>query len=252
MSAEQLFAKLAPEYEEHFEAPHRRAYDDLAWELTLAALPAAPGTVVDVGCGVGRWARRFLGLGYDVVGVEPVAEMAARAETVPGLRVLRGSVQDMVLGPVDAVIAMGSIQYTPDPAAAIARMAGWLKPGGVLAVLMDSRVALGVELLQTGKEAEALERLDTRRGLWRLDGMSAELHLVDRSTLTGAVLAAGLELVGVHGLLVGASVWGRDELAARLRADYPAQLAVERALAAREDLVDLGKQLLVIARNPAR
>jgi hypothetical protein len=142
---------------------------------------------------------------------------------------------------------MGSIQYAPDPVAAIARMASWLRPGGVLSVLVDSRIALGVELLRAGKPDEAAERLDTGRGRWRLDGMSADLLLFDRESLTAAVREAGLAVEGVHGLLVGASIWGRDELSARLRRDYAAQLGAERELAQRGDLADLGKQLLVIA-----
>jgi trans-aconitate methyltransferase len=40
------------------------------------------------------------------------------------------------------VLAMGSLQYTADPEAAIAHLAGWLRPGGVLAVLVDSLVGL--------------------------------------------------------------------------------------------------------------
>lgn len=246
MTAAALFATLAPGYEEHFAVPHRRAYDDLAWELTCAALPDPPASIVDVGCGVGRWARRFAARGYDVLGIEPVSEMADRAE---GLRVLRSGVQDVSLPAqsADVVVAMGSIQYAPDPVAAIARMASWLRPEGVLSVLVDSRIALGIELLRAGRPDEAAERLDTGRGHWRLDGMSADLMLFDRASLTAAVREAGLAVESAHGLLVGASIWGRDELTARLSSDYEAQLGAERELAQRPDLADLGKQLLVIA-----
>ena len=62
--------------------------------------------------------------------------------------------------------------------------------------------------------------------------------------------AAGLEVERLAGLLVGASAHGRAGLLTRLERDYPAQLAVERRLAAEPALADLGKQLLVIARKP--
>jgi SAM-dependent methyltransferase len=251
MTAPELFGRLAARYEEHFSVPHRRAYDDLAWELTSRFLPPPPGQVVDVGCGVGRWARRFTGLGYEVTGIEPAPEMAARAGLVPGLMVVPCGVEDAQLaaGCAGAVVAMGSIQYAADPVGAIARMAGWLRPGGVLAVLVDSRIALGVELLRAGRDAEAAERLSTGRGVWQAAGVSAGLQLFDRASLVSAVDAAGLDVLAVHGLLVGASVWGRDDLAARLAADYTGQLAAERSLALQPDLADLGKQLLVLARR---
>ena len=54
-----LYDRLAPTYVEHFDVAHRRAYDQLAWEMCAAALPDPPAVVVDVGCGVGRWARRL-------------------------------------------------------------------------------------------------------------------------------------------------------------------------------------------------
>ncbi|MEU8614719.1 hypothetical protein AB0C29_42705, partial [Actinoplanes sp. NPDC048791] len=54
-----LYDALADGYEEHFAVPHRRAYDDLAWEQTAALLPQPPARIVDAGCGVGRWARRL-------------------------------------------------------------------------------------------------------------------------------------------------------------------------------------------------
>jgi SAM-dependent methyltransferase len=244
-----LYDALAAGYEEHFQVAHRRAYDDLAWELCGEALPPPPAAVVDVGCGVGRWSRRLLADGYRVTGIEPAPAMAARAARLGGEFTLhRAAVEDVELPErtAGAVIAMGSLQYTRDPAATIARCAGWLRRGGVLCVLVDSLVALALELLRAGRTAEALERLDTRRGLWRSHGHEADLHLLDAATLCQAFQAAGLAVDRCAGLLVGASAHGIEAMATRLAADPGAVLAEERALAARPDLADLGKQLLVI------
>lgn len=241
-----LYDALAGDYEAHFAVPHRRAYDDLAWEFCTAALPSG-GTVVDVGCGIGRWAARLLGT-YEVIGIEPSAAMADRAARL-GFRLIRSGVEDVSLEPVDAVVAMGSLQYAADPVAAIARCAGWLRPGGVLAVLVDSRIALVRELLAAGRTDEALERLHTRRGLWRVGTQEASMHLFDAAELRGAVEQAGLAVERLSGLLVGASV---PELTRRLEADHGAALAEQRRLADEPSLADLGKQLLVIARRPAR
>ena len=153
---------------------------------------------------------------------------------------------------MDAVLAMGSLQYTEDPVRQVARVAGWLRPGGVLAVLVDSLQALVLELLAAGRRDEALARLATRRGVWTLDGVDADLHLLDAATLRTAYADAGLDVERVAGLLVGATAHGRDDLRRRLESDYAGTLDAERRLAAEPVLADTGKQLLIVGRRPAR
>lgn len=250
-----LYDALAPAYEEHFTAPHRAAYDELAWERVASLLPAPPATVVDAGCGVGRWARRLLALGYRVTGIEQSPGMISELSRRPpgaGFTLVRGSM-DAVSLPADAalVLAMGSLQYTADPAATVAHLAGWLRPGGVLAVLADSLVGLVLELLRDGRTEEALDRLARRRGVWRHNGHEADLHLLDRAALAAAFRAAGLVDVQASGLLVTAAVHDRPTLTRLLTADRDAHLALERRLAADPVLADAGKQLLVTGERPA-
>jgi SAM-dependent methyltransferase len=250
-----LYDALAATYEDHFAAPHRKAYDDLAWEACFEAIGTTPGVVVDVGCGVGRWSRRFLAQGHRVIGVEPAPLMSERAAALQdeNFTLLRERVEDIQLpmASTDAVVAMGSLQYTADPAATIARCATWLRAGGVLCVLVDSLVGLVVELVRAGRPDEAMQRLCTRRGVWRIDDQEADLHLLDATSLEDAFKQAGLEVISTSGLLVGASFIGRDDLVAALTADYARQLDQERAMAGNSELADLGKQLLVIGRRTA-
>ena len=251
-----LYDALAADYDQHFAAPHRRAYDDLAWEICLAAIGPAPAAVVDVGCGVGRWAARLAATGHRVTGIEPAPAMAAQARrrlAGTDVTLVEAAVEDAVLpgDSADVVLAMGSLQYAIDPAAAIGRCAGWVRPGGAVCVLVDSRQALVLELLAAHRAEEALERLATRRGRWEVGGLTADLHLLDAAELVAAVRAAGLAVERLAGLLVGASAHGRAGLLSRLERDYAGQLAVERRLAAEPALADLGKQLLVVARKPA-
>jgi len=250
-----LYDALAADYDAHFAIPHRRAYDELAWEICAAAVGRTPARVVDVGCGVGRWAARLVAAGHQVTGIEPAPAMAAAVRSRlagTGFTLVESRVEEAVLpaGSVDAVLAMGSLQYATDPAAAIAGCTGWVRPGGVVCVLVDSRQALVLELLAAGRTDEALERLATRRGVWRVGPHTADLHLLDAAELTAAARAAGLEVERLAGLLVGASAHGRAGLLRRLDRDYPAQLAVERRLAEEPTLADLGKQLLIVARKP--
>ena len=163
-SSIELFDALADGYEDHFAVAHRKAYDDLAWETVSALLPPVPGPIVDAGCGTGRWARRLVALGYRVIGIEQAPAMIAelrRRPVGPGFRLVEGPMGHAELAPNDAamVLAMGSLQYNDDPDAVLARLAGWARPSGVVCVLVDSLVALALELVRAGRPDEAVQRL---------------------------------------------------------------------------------------------
>jgi SAM-dependent methyltransferase len=255
-SSAAVFDALAGVYDEHFAVPHRAAYDRLAWERIEAILPLGAATIVDAGCGVGRWAERLVALGHRVIGIEPAPAMAREARwrlATPSFRLIEGRMEDVDLGrpEADVVLAMGSLQYTRDPEEAVARLATWARPGGFVFALVDSLAALVIELLRAGRTGEALLRLRERRGVWRGDGgHEADLHLLDCARLEGAFAAAGLVDVRITGLLVGATALGREALTDALLADPERQLAVERELAAHSALADVGKQLLASGRRP--
>jgi SAM-dependent methyltransferase len=254
-SSQALYSALAPSYAEHFDVPHRRAYDTLAWEQVRQILPPR-GPIVDAGCGVGRWVGPLLGLGYDVIGIEQAPGMIAearRADHGPGFTLVEGSMETAELPEASAglVLALGSLQYTADPAATVRRFASWVRPGGTVVVLVDSLVALVLELLRDGRYDEAVERLRTRRGVWAVAGQDAEMHLMDRAGLYRIFQDAGLREVRVSGLLATAAPLGRELLADQLGRDWDAHLSLERQLLAEPVLADIGKQLLATGRRPA-
>jgi SAM-dependent methyltransferase len=249
-----LYNALASGYDAHWDAPHRRAYDDLAWEFVQPLLPAVPGQVIDAGCGIGRWAARIVGLGHTVIGIEqaPAMAKAARASMrTDRFQLIEGSMEDVELpeGRADLVLALGSLQYTLDPEHMIERFARWTRAGGAVAVLADSQVALVLELVASGKREEALQRLETRMGTWVQGEESADNHQLDRDRLVDAFRRAGLTGIHARGLLVGASVFGLQRLSESLTQDWDRQMALERRLAESFLLADLGKQLLVSGRR---
>ena len=104
----ELYSRLAPTYREDFEVPHRKAYDQLAVEAVRTALEAG-STVVDVGCGVGRWVEWLIDDGHDVIGIEPSPGMAAvcrKADFGPRFELQELDVDSAVIGAasVDAVV----------------------------------------------------------------------------------------------------------------------------------------------------
>jgi hypothetical protein len=149
------------------------------------------------------------------------------------------------------VLALGSLQYSADPEAMVRRFASWVRPGGSVVVLVDSLVALLIELLREEKYEEAVQRLRTRIGVWVVDGQSAEMHLMDAERLRRAFQAAGLVDVRVTGLLATAAPLGRARLADRLEREWDAHLGIERELQAHPELADIGKQLLATGRRAA-
>lgn len=103
----------------------------------VAALPKKGSRVLDLGCGAGIPVARDLALlGHDVVGIDGSAEQIARARrNVPTANF---TVADMTgIGfdaeSFDAVCAFYSITHVPaaDQPGLIARIARWLRPGGV-------------------------------------------------------------------------------------------------------------------------
>jgi SAM-dependent methyltransferase len=248
-----LYDELADDYDAHFAVAHRAAYDRLAWELIVPQLPPAGSTIVDVGCGAGRWSQRLAAMGYRVIGIEPAPRMAAAARRRVGsdVTIIEQPMEtvELAAGSVDAVLAMGSLQYSADVTHTLARLAGWVRPGGCIAVLVDSLVALVAELSARSDQEQARERLRTRRGTWTQHGRSAYLHLLDAGSLRAAYAAAGIDQVDVRGLLVSWTLLGRERFLAQLGADPSGQLEIEREWAGHEELADLGKQLLAVGRR---
>ena len=139
-----LYDEMAQSYDAIFEEQtYRRAYDLLAGEYVGRVLPATRGLIVDAGCGTGRWAARWLALGHSVIGIEQAPRMAALARRKalgPSFRLIEASMTEAEIeeSTADLVVAMGSIQYLADPAAAMSRFVRWLKPGGRVCVYTDS------------------------------------------------------------------------------------------------------------------
>ena len=252
-----LYNQLAADYESHFQAPHRQAYDQLSWELVIAELDRTTKAkvIVDAGCGVGRWASKLVKLGHSVIGIEQAPAMIAAAKQKnlgSSLEIVESSIEEARLpeASVDMVLAMGSLQYTVNPQEAIVKFARWLKPGGHICLLYDSLVAMVSELLNAGKTQEALERLYTRKGIWVQDEHSADLHLMHREQVENYCARAGLIEIRSHGLLINASTLGRNRLMEQLQKNPTSIMALERQLLQSEVLADTGKQILTLAKKP--
>jgi SAM-dependent methyltransferase len=96
-------------------------------------------TVLDVGCGAGRFTEVALALGAEVFALdysEAVDACRQNLRAHPKLHVLQADIYALPFAPgsFDYVYCFGVLQHTPDPRSAFAALPPLLKPGGELAV----------------------------------------------------------------------------------------------------------------------
>jgi SAM-dependent methyltransferase len=108
----------------------------------VRGLPAG-ARVLEVGAGDGRFVSRLNDAGFDAFGIEPSASGARRAEA-RGARVTRGTVEhlDLESGSLDAAVVWHVLEHLVDPAAALGRVATWLRPGGRIVVACPNLASL--------------------------------------------------------------------------------------------------------------
>lgn len=120
------------------------------WLAELAKRVPAGARVLDLGCGNGVPVARALAARHEVTGVDlsPVQIERARA-LVPGARFVCADMTavEFPAASFDAAVAFFSIINVPlaEQPALLARIAGWLVPGGVLLAVVGREAWTGVE-----------------------------------------------------------------------------------------------------------
>ncbi len=117
--------------------------------LLLSQVPDGAQRVLDVGCGAGTLARKLAQSVPHVDGIDlsPAMIGAARRGAPANVTFSVGDVLtvDPPPGCYDAVVSSAVLHHLPLPEA-LPRMAGWLRPGGVLAAVALPRGDLSREL----------------------------------------------------------------------------------------------------------
>jgi SAM-dependent methyltransferase len=117
-----------------------------AWRrLLLSVLPPAPADVADLGCGTGSLSVLLGEAGYRVQGLDLSARMveaatakATAAGLSPAFTVGDAADPPYEPGSLDVVLVRHVLWAIPEPAAALGRWFGLLRPGGRL-VLIEGR-----------------------------------------------------------------------------------------------------------------
>jgi trans-aconitate 2-methyltransferase len=144
-------------------------------DLTARVPAGSPTTVLDLGCGEGALTASLAQRWPDarVTGVDSSNSMlaAARAHAVPGrVEFTAGDVQDWRPdGAVDVVVSNAVLHWVPGHDRIMARWAGWLSPGGSVAVQVPGNFrapthALLTELCRSPRWAGRLADAGPRPG----------------------------------------------------------------------------------------
>ena len=172
----------SPEQYERFKAERHQPFDDL-----LALVQRRPGMrVVDLGCGTGELTRELHESleASETLGIDNSESMLLKARQFEGesLHFERGDIEQFAPDtPFDLIFSNAALHWVPDHESLLARLTGFLKPHGQLAIQMPAndshtshRVAadLAVEfglaprpdhLLCVERYAELLQRLGYTR-----------------------------------------------------------------------------------------
>ena len=142
----------SPFYGRELAAIHQKKYEHISIRRAAALLAllrrngVRRGTVVDLACGPGGWARELARHGYEAVGVDISRAMIALARRrAPRARFICGSMKTTALPPCDAVTALGEgFNYLMGPREVrgmFRRVHHALRAGGLL--LFDTAEPLG-------------------------------------------------------------------------------------------------------------
>jgi SAM-dependent methyltransferase len=231
----------------------------VVWELLSVVLAEMatdrPLVVIDAGGGTGGFAVPLAEAGHQVTVVDPTPDSLAalqRRAAERDLRVeaLQGDLADLpqllAAGAADLVLCHSVLELVDDPAAALTAVAGTLRPGGRLSLLVANRDAVVLARALAGHPDEAAHVLTDPAGRWGAGDGTARRWTP--AALQELVTQAGLSVEQVHGVravsdLVPSAVLDLEPGAAA------ALLALERALAGTSPFRELATQLHLLARK---
>ena len=152
-------------------------------------------TVLDAGCGMGRFADVAERWGARVVGVDLSFSVDAARRNLRGrenVAILQANLYDLPFAPesFDYVYSIGVLPFTPDPAKAFAAIARLVKPGGSLAVWVYERNPLF-------RISDGYRRVTTKMPqptLYNLCRVAGPLYYVHKLPLVGRVSRVALPI----------------------------------------------------------
>jgi S-adenosylmethionine-dependent methyltransferase len=221
----------------------------VVWEACAARLDSTvPQNVLDIGGGTGGFAVRVAELGHQVTVIDPSPDALAAlgrraAESGVADRVvghqgdLAGLAELVPAGTVDFVLCHDVLGLVDDPAAALAAIAGVLRPAGTLSLLVSQRHAAVLARAMAGHFVQARDALD---------GDAPGEQRFTAEEISELLAAAGFSVGEIQGVRVFA-----DLVPSTLLDLEPGAIAglldLERAVATRPEYRTIAAQLHLLA-----
>jgi SAM-dependent methyltransferase len=173
---------------------------DLLWKRRLRKLlpHRAPGSLLDIGAGIGQFLHHAKPLFTQVTGTEISSSAVMIAKEKYGLDLLAGQVADLNLPPrsFDNITLFHVLEHVPDPAMLVNLCRDLLRPRGVLIIAVpNDALSWSSAVKKAGKRLglKFFQKFSPVLGIARA-GTSCEIHL---SHFTPAVLRQLVEKSGV-------------------------------------------------------
>jgi SAM-dependent methyltransferase len=174
----------------------------------------AGGSLLDVGCGDGKFLWALDGGRWQRTGVEPAGEILDLVRSkIPGLRLVCGDIYSAELAPAsfDVVTFWHVLEHLPRPARVLSRAAALLRPGGWLFVSLPNLGSLQARLFRQSWYPFD----DVPRHLYHFSQDSLE-RLLRRAELNVRVHLPFSPSVNFHSLKHSLLHWSEDRTRSRV------------------------------------
>jgi ubiquinone/menaquinone biosynthesis C-methylase UbiE len=144
---QQHYDEIADIYDLHYDHPRGRTYHTRLSRHVMDALPKG-GTLLDIGCGTGLFAEKYLRHGGTAVGIDLSRNMIERARGRCGMcdfTLATGESIPFCNNSFDAIASLLVFSYVRDPQAMLKEAHRVLRPGGAISIC-----TLGKKLLTSG------------------------------------------------------------------------------------------------------
>ncbi|MFH1742965.1 MAG: class I SAM-dependent methyltransferase [bacterium] len=177
----------------------------------------AGGSILDVGCGDGRYLQAFSKAGWRAVGIEVSPVAVERSQTPEGVEIIHGAIESIDLGDCafDVVRLKHCIEHLSHPREILLSVRKLLKPGGFLVLDTDnadglrSRVERFMRRMLGPLARWAVKYLMGKDLRNRFGRLSPPVHLLYFSpkSLRNATESAGLCVVNMFSVHHGHPIW---------------------------------------------